>query len=120
MAAGLKRCRTASVPWIQIASDSGACDGLYLSADLPPNINFFVNVPVTPTGGLEFADGISAPGRYVQMRANMDVLVLNSNCPQLNNPVEQPLQRLQSNTDSNHDLGGGLNIPSDRGTTRGS
>jgi urea carboxylase-associated protein 1 len=54
--------------------------------DLPPNINFFMNVPVTPQGGLEFADGISAPDRYVQMRADMDVLVLISNCPQLNNP----------------------------------
>jgi hypothetical protein len=54
--------------------------------DLPGNINFFMNVPVTPEGGLEFADGISAPGRYVQLRAQMDVLVLISNCPQLNNP----------------------------------
>ncbi len=54
--------------------------------DLPSNINFFMNVPVTPAGGLQFADGISAPGRYVEMRALMDVLVLISNCPQLNNP----------------------------------
>ena len=54
--------------------------------DLPANINFFMNVPVTPQGGLTFADGISAAGRHVQMRADMDVLVLISNCPQLNNP----------------------------------
>jgi len=54
--------------------------------DLPANINFFMNVPVTPAGGLEFADGISAPGRYVEMQAEMDVIVLISNCPQLNNP----------------------------------
>jgi uncharacterized protein len=54
--------------------------------DLPANINFFMNVPVTPTGQLEFADGISAAGRYVEMVALMDVLVLISNCPQLNNP----------------------------------
>jgi uncharacterized protein len=54
--------------------------------DLSSNINFFMNVPVTPEGGLRFADGISAPGRYVEMRAEMDVLVLISNCPQLNNP----------------------------------
>jgi len=50
------------------------------------NINFFMNVPVTPEGGLTFADGVSAPGKYVQMRAEMDVTVLISNCPQLNNP----------------------------------
>ena len=54
--------------------------------DLASNINFFMNVPVTPEGGLTFADGVSAPGKYVEMRAEMDVTVLISNCPQLNNP----------------------------------
>lgn len=54
--------------------------------DLPSNINFFMNVPVTEAGGLEFVDGISASGKYVEMQAEMDVLVLISNCPQLNNP----------------------------------
>jgi urea carboxylase-associated protein 1 len=54
--------------------------------DLTSNINFFMNVPVTPAGGLTFADGISGPGRYVEMLAEMDVIVLISNCPQLNNP----------------------------------
>jgi len=54
--------------------------------DLPSNINFFMNVPVTPAGELHFADGVSAAGRYVQLQAQMDVLVLISNCPQLNNP----------------------------------
>ena len=54
--------------------------------DMASNINFFMNVPVTPQGGLTFEDGISAPGKYVEMRAEMDVVVLVSNCPQLNNP----------------------------------
>jgi urea carboxylase-associated protein 1 len=54
--------------------------------DLPPNINFFMNVPVTPDGGLTFADGVSGPGKYVEMVADLDVVVLISNCPQLNNP----------------------------------
>ncbi len=54
--------------------------------DLPANINFFMNVPVTPAGALTFADGVSGPGRYVEMQARMDVLALISNCPQLNNP----------------------------------
>jgi urea carboxylase-associated protein 1 len=54
--------------------------------DLSSNINFFMNVPVTPDGRLTFADGISAAGRYVEMKAAMDVTVLISNCPQLNNP----------------------------------
>jgi urea carboxylase-associated protein 1 len=54
--------------------------------DITHNINFFMNVPVTPDGGLTFADGVSAPGKYVEMQALMDVIVLISNCPQLNNP----------------------------------
>jgi len=54
--------------------------------DLTANINFFMNVPVTPEGALKFDDGVSGPGRYVEMRAEMDVRVLISNCPQLNNP----------------------------------
>ncbi len=54
--------------------------------DLAHNINFFMNVPVTPDGGLKFEDGVSEPGKYVEMRAEMDVLCLISNCPQLNNP----------------------------------
>jgi len=55
-------------------------------ADITHNINFFMNVPVTPDGGLRFADGVSAGGRYVELRAEMDVIALISNCPQLNNP----------------------------------
>ncbi|MCC6916590.1 urea amidolyase associated protein UAAP2 [Nitrosomonas sp.] len=63
------------------------CDRLGMSKrDIPANINFFMNVPVTETGKLQFADGVSAPGKYVEMRAEMDVVVLISNCPQLNNP----------------------------------
>ena len=54
--------------------------------DITANINFFMNVPVTNEGGLSFADGISGAGKYVEMRAEMDVVVLVSNCPQLNNP----------------------------------
>lgn len=54
--------------------------------DITHNINFFMNVPVTPEGGLQFADGISGPGKYVELRAEMDVIALISNCPQLNNP----------------------------------
>lgn len=54
--------------------------------DVGPNINFFMNVPVTCEGGLSFEDGISAAGRYVEMKAETDVIALISNCPQLNNP----------------------------------
>lgn len=54
--------------------------------DISHNINFFMNVPVTEAGGLTFEDGISAPGKYVEMVAKMDIIILISNCPQLNNP----------------------------------
>ena len=54
--------------------------------EITHNINFFMNVPISPDGTLIFADGISAPGKYVEMRAEMDVICLISNCPQLNNP----------------------------------
>lgn len=54
--------------------------------DITHNINFFMNVPVTSDGGLSFADGISGAGKYVEFKAVMDVIVLISNCPQLNNP----------------------------------
>ena len=54
--------------------------------DITHNINFFMNVPVTPEGRLTFEDGISEAGRYVELQAERDVIVLISNCPQLNNP----------------------------------
>ncbi len=54
--------------------------------DLTHNVNFFMNVPVTPEGGLRFEDGLSGPGKYVELLARVDTLVLISNCPQLNNP----------------------------------
>jgi urea carboxylase-associated protein 1 len=71
--------------------------------DIPPNINFFMNVPVTPEGKLTFEDGISEPGKYVEMRAETDVLAVISNCPQLNNPCNAynptPVQVLIWNPD---------------------
>lgn len=61
-------------------------DGRLGKADISHNINFFMNVPVTAEGGLTFEDGISGAGKYVELLAHMDVIVLISNCPQLNNP----------------------------------
>jgi urea carboxylase-associated protein 1 len=54
--------------------------------DLVSNINWFMNVPVEADGALGIVDGISAPGLYVDLRAEMDVVVIVSNCPQINNP----------------------------------
>jgi urea carboxylase-associated protein 1 len=54
--------------------------------DIVSNINFFMNVPVEADGSLGIVDGISAPGLTVDLRAEMDLTVVVSNCPQINNP----------------------------------
>ena len=54
--------------------------------DIQSNINWFMNVPVEADGSLGIVDGISAPGLWVELRAEMDTLVIVSNCPQINNP----------------------------------
>jgi uncharacterized protein len=59
---------------------------LFSKRDLAPNVNFFMNVPVSSDGSLTFADGISQPGYYLDLRAISRTIVVISNCPQLNNP----------------------------------
>lgn len=54
--------------------------------DIVPNINFFMNVPIEPSGQMTIVDGLSAPGDHVELVAEMDVLCVISNCPQVNNP----------------------------------
>jgi urea carboxylase-associated protein 1 len=54
--------------------------------DLVSNLNWFMNVPVEADGSLGIVDGMSAPGKRVALRAERDVLVIVSNCPQMNNP----------------------------------
>ena len=81
---GMHACRQS---FLQGALAWTAATGQALTKrDLAPNINFFMNVPVTLAGGLTFADGVSDSGKYVELRAAMDVLMVISNCPQLNNP----------------------------------
>jgi urea carboxylase-associated protein 1 len=54
--------------------------------DIVANVNFFMNVPIETSGALAIADGLSAPGNALDLRAEMDVICLISNCPQINNP----------------------------------
>ena len=54
--------------------------------DLSPNINFFMNVPVESDGAMGIVDGLSKAGDYVDLRADLDVLAVISNCPQTRNP----------------------------------
>jgi urea carboxylase-associated protein 1 len=54
--------------------------------DIVSNVNWFMNVPVEDDGTLGIVDGISAPGLYVELRAEVDTMIAISNCPQVNNP----------------------------------
>ncbi len=54
--------------------------------DIVSNINFFMNVPVEADGTLGIVDGIASPGSYIDLEALMDVEIVVSNCPQINNP----------------------------------
>ena len=54
--------------------------------DIVSNLNWFMNVPVEADGTLGIVDGISGPGKRVAFRAETDILVIVSNCPQVNNP----------------------------------
>ena len=55
--------------------------------DIVANINFFMYVPVGPEGVMGIADGVSAPGSYVDLQAEMTALAVISNCPQTHNPA---------------------------------
>ena len=77
---GMHNCRDTFL--LQLAKWRGG----FTKRDIIHNINFFMNVPITPDGGLSFEDGVSAGGKYVELRTEMDVICLISNCPQLNNP----------------------------------
>ena len=48
--------------------------------DLAPNVNFFSKVVVQDEGGLEYVTGHSKPGQYVELRAEMNVLVVLDTC----------------------------------------
>jgi urea carboxylase-associated protein 1 len=54
--------------------------------DIVSNLNFFMNVPIDPSGDFTVVDGISAPGNHVDITVDMDVIFVISNCPQINNP----------------------------------
>jgi uncharacterized protein len=50
------------------------------------NLNFFMQVPIMPDGAAGVAADVSPPGSYVDLRAEIDVLAVLSNCPQMHNP----------------------------------
>ena len=55
--------------------------------DVVSNVNFFMSVPVSADGQARIVDGISKAGDHVDLRADMDVLAVLSNCPEALNPA---------------------------------
>ena len=51
------------------------------------NVNWFMNVPVGAGGHVEITDSQSRAGDYVDLRAEMDLIAVLSNCPQELNPA---------------------------------
>ncbi|BDI14296.1 urea carboxylase [Nostoc cf. commune SO-36] len=54
--------------------------------DLMPNLNLFSRVAVHPNGDLEYVTGNEKPGSFIDLRAEMNVLVIISNCPHVLHP----------------------------------
>ena len=48
----------------------------------PPSLNLFMNIPWTADGQLAWGDPVSQPGSYVVFRAEMDLVIALSACPQ--------------------------------------
>ena len=95
MIGGACSCESNSLRYGHHTKAQHACVDNFLEAnlrdgrgkrDIVSNVNFFMNVPVEADGTLGIVDGISAPGLTVDLRADMDVTVVVSNCPQINNP----------------------------------
>ena len=55
--------------------------------ETPSPLNLFMNIPWTAEGALSFDPPISAPGSYVCLKAQMDLIVAFSACPQDMLPV---------------------------------
>ncbi|WP_207001935.1 DUF1989 domain-containing protein [Trinickia mobilis] len=52
------------------------------------DLNFFyMYVPIVPDGNMAIADGLSKPGGYIELEAEMDVLAVLSNCPRVYSPA---------------------------------
>lgn len=93
--AGCCSCESNAVRFGEAARYQHACRENFLlelskyglaKRDIVANLNFFMNVPIEPSGDFTVVDGISAPGNFVDVIAEMDVIFVLSNCPQINNP----------------------------------
>jgi uncharacterized protein YcgI (DUF1989 family) len=54
-------------------------------SEIPYPFNVFMNVPVSPSGDIEVIAPVSKPGDSIDLRAERDLVVAISNCPQERN-----------------------------------
>ena len=52
------------------------------SPETPSPLNLFMNIPVKPDRSISFEPPVSTPGSYVSLRAEMDLVIAFSACPQ--------------------------------------
>jgi hypothetical protein len=55
--------------------------------ETPSPLNLFMNIPVRDEGALSFEAPVSLPGSHVRLRADMDLIIVFSACPQDMVPV---------------------------------
>jgi urea carboxylase-associated protein 1 len=93
--AGCCSCESNAVRFGEATKNQHACRENFIlelskygltKRDIVANLNFFMNVPIDPDGRFTVVDGISAPGNYVDIMMDLDVIFVISNCPQVNNP----------------------------------
>ena len=62
----------------------------------PSPLNLFMNIPWTEAGGLSFEAPVTKPGDYIALRAEMDLIVAFSACPQdilpINGTLREPVE----------------------------
>src|SRR5258708_20502807 len=96
--AGCRSCESNAVRFGESTKYQHACRENFIlelsryglaKRDIVANLNFFINVPNHPSGNFTVVDGISAGGNHVDVTADMDVIFVISNCPQVNNPCSR-------------------------------
>ena len=64
--------------------------------ETPSPLNLFMNIPWTPEGELSWEEPVSTPGSYILLRAEMDLVVAFSACPQdilpINGRIGEPTE----------------------------
>jgi uncharacterized protein YcgI (DUF1989 family) len=58
--------------------------------EIPAPLNMFMNIPVGPDGAVSFAPSIAGVGSHVVLRAEIDLVVVFSACPQDIVPINSP------------------------------